>query len=126
MTGSIQLDDAIRWQREAEEKRQRDAEILAAKRKTLLEDLRVSVMLGEISSPISVDYDGYGDSGEIHGDHLPDGVADLLWETMWSIHAGFENNEGGNGTITWDLATDVITIDHNDAEIVYHNTVSEH
>lgn len=69
-------------------------------------------------------YSGYGDSGDIQ-DATTDEAGEFLWDVMWAIHTGFENNSGGNGEVTWDLKTDKITIDHNDVIEDYHNTVTE-
>lgn len=49
---------------------------------------------------------------------LPDAIMtrlqDMLWSTVYALHPGFENNEGGYGDIIWDLATDQIAIEHSD------------
>lgn len=48
---------------------------------------------------------------------LPDAIMtrlqDMLWSTVYALHPGFENNEGGYGDIIWDLATDQIAIEHS-------------
>ena len=72
---------------------------------------------------LEADYDGYGDSGCV-GDiavtpELPFGglepaLVDLIWDIVCSIHGGFENNEGGEGTLRWDLGDDVMTLNHAD------------
>jgi hypothetical protein len=55
--------------------------------------------------------------GEPHP-RLPDAIMtrlqDMLWSTVYALHPGFENNEGGYGDITWDLATDQIAIEHSE------------
>jgi hypothetical protein len=49
---------------------------------------------------------------------LPDAIMtrlqDMLWSTVYALHPGFENNEGGYGDITWDIATDQIAIEHSE------------
>ena len=49
---------------------------------------------------------------------LPDAIMtrlqDMLWSTVYALHPGFENNEGGYGDIIWDLATDQIAIEHSE------------
>lgn len=39
---------------------------------------------------------------------------DFLWSTVYGLHPGFENNEGGFGDITWDVTADSISIEHSD------------
>jgi len=41
-------------------------------------------------------------------------VGDFAWSLAYHHHPGFENNEGGYGTLTWDLRNDSITLDHAD------------
>ena len=40
-------------------------------------------------------------------------LCDLLWNIVYGLHPGFENNDGGFGEIEWDIAADSITIEHN-------------
>ena len=74
---------------------------------------------------VTAEYEGYGDSGNIEdvtvqpaGIALPDELRTKLGDFAWSVayhqHPGFENNEGGYGTLTWDLRNDSITLDHAD------------
>ena len=89
-------------------------------------------------------YDGYGDEGNVHdlgvfkdvedeqlGEiktplKLPSGMEDKLQDFVWSIayqqSPGFENNEGGFGTLTWDLKADEIMLEHSNRylETIYH------
>lgn len=39
---------------------------------------------------------------------------DFLWSTVYVLHPGFENNEGGYGDISWDVTADSISIEHNE------------
>ncbi len=41
-------------------------------------------------------------------------VGDFAWLLAYHHHPGFENNEGGYGTLTWDITGDSITLDHAD------------
>ena len=72
-------------------------------------------------------YDGYGDSGNVEdisatkggepielSDDLTQRLDSFIWSLGYNRHPGFENNEGGFGTLTWDLGTDEITVDHSD------------
>lgn len=89
---------------------------LQVKRAELLEHLR------PYHETITMEYSGYGDSGDIESCSVDDSdVAEFLWEMMWTKHSGFENNEGGNGTVTWDLKLDQITIEHREAYTEYHD-----
>lgn len=72
---------------------------------------------------VTMTYSGYGDSGQIEDvtlDH--DEVSDFLWNMMWLQHHGFENNDGGNGEVTWNIEADTIHIIHNDVIETYDTT----
>ena len=80
-------------------------------------------------------YDGYGDEGNVHdlgvfkevkGEQLGEiktplklssemeiQLQDFVWAIAYQQSPGFENNEGGFGTLTWDLGTDNITLEHS-------------
>ena len=98
---------------------EREAEIKAA-RAALLSQLRA---LGV--KEVTAEYEGYGDSGNVEDITLqPNGIAllpelsskleDFAWSFSYDQHPGFENNEGGYGTLTWDILADSITLDHAD------------
>lgn len=102
---------------------------------------------------VNVHYDGEGDSGQINeflaldqddkgvdlraphpiivpDDHQPktslaDLVEDFCWIALSLYHDGFENNDGGYGTMTIDVTEGRITLDHNDRFIDVNRTVSE-
>lgn len=40
--------------------------------------------------------------------------SDWAWDFICGYHGGFENNGGGFGLLTWDIASGAITLDHND------------
>ncbi|MFC4670702.1 DUF6878 family protein [Seohaeicola nanhaiensis] len=74
---------------------------------------------------VTAEYEGYGDSGNIEdvtvqpaGIELPDDLSTKLGDFAWAVayhqHPGFENNEGGYGTLTWDVTADSISLDHAD------------
>jgi hypothetical protein len=98
--------------------RERERRERREERARLLAELRA---LG--TSALRAEYDGYGDSGNVEAittvpdlpkvDTIP-GLADFLWSVAYAEHPGFENNEGGGGTITWDLVADRIDLDHYD------------
>jgi len=87
-------------------------------RATLIAQLR-SICISEVTA----EYEGYGDSGNVEDVtlqpadvKLPEPLASQVSEFAWSFayhrHPGFENNEGGYGTLTWDIAEDSIKLDH--------------
>lgn len=92
-------------------------------RATLREELKA---LGVVS--VEVTYNGSGDEGNIDEIMLSisetsklRGEADLelridswAWDFICGHHSGFQDNDGGFGTLTWDMASGAITLDHND------------
>lgn len=97
----------------------RDAENTEV-RSALLSQLRA---LG--ITEVTAEYEGYGDSGNVEDIMLqPTEIAippelssqldDFAWAFAYQQHPGFENNEGGYGTLTWDLSKDSIDLDHAD------------
>ena len=88
-------------------------------RAALLEELRAAGVIR-----IEAQYDGYGDSGnvsdiietprEVDVRCLMVRLTDFFWQVACDLHPGFENNDGGEGTITWDMASDRINVDHAD------------
>jgi hypothetical protein len=88
---------------------------------------------------VEVAYSGYGDSGAIDGvqyrdaaglrvvrDNIPQGVREKLETCVYGfLPSGFEINDGGQGTITIDLPTRKITLQHGQNEVVSHDTVRE-
>lgn len=104
-TNMERIEDYLNTQYEARELRQTLRERLLARK----------LLDGEKFEEVEFIYSGYGDSGDIE-ECKPDeeGLSDFLWNRMWDLHAGFENNSGGGGEITWDLHDDVITINHYD------------
>ena len=93
-----------------------------AKREALRADL---LALG--ADQLEGHYDGYGDSGNVedisatkNGEpiELPSDLMERLDYFIWSLgynrHPGFENNEGGDGDVSWNLTDDTIELDHAD------------
>lgn len=85
---------------------------------------------------VTAEYEGYGDSGnveditvqpngiEIAGD-LSTKLEDFAWSFAYEHHPGFENNEGGYGTLTWDISADSITLDHAERYVESTHSYSE-
>ncbi len=106
-------DIQARWQAE------RDAATARrkAERTALLAALR-----GLGVEEVEIAYDGYGDAGNIgEVTAVPAGIGlggleerlgDFAWSTAYDLHPGFENNDGGEGVVTWDIGQDRITVDH--------------
>jgi hypothetical protein len=111
------------------EMRERERQEQCEERARLLAQLRA---LGAIE--LEAEYDGYGDSGNVEAittvpdlpkaDTIP-GLADFLWSVAYAEHPGFENNEGGGGTVTWDLTADRIDLDHFDNVVERVHSQSE-
>ena len=88
---------------------------------------------------IEVAYSGYGDSGAIDGvqfrdaaglrvvrDNIPHGVREKLETCAYAfLPAGFENNDGGQGSLTIDLPTRKITLQHEQNEVVAKQSTRE-
>jgi hypothetical protein len=72
-----------------------------------------AALLALSHTTVHAEYSGYGDSGDIEdiSVELPQ-LRDFLWSLAYDLNPGFENDDGGQGTIYWDLETDVITVDH--------------
>ena len=106
---------------EAKWQEQRETEAAARKleRAVLLEALR-----GKGITVLEARYDGYADSGNVGalavnpedaeiGD-IASRLADFIWGTAYGLHPGFEINDGGEGSFSWDMKSDRIDIDHAD------------
>lgn len=107
------------------------------------------------ANQVLIEYDGEGDSGQIHSisafgaadepvelnnacpiaigeddsrrpyDTLAAFLDDFAWDLLRQYHDGFENNEGGYGTIEIRVPDAAITIDHNDRFVEIATTVTE-
>lgn len=86
-------------------------ENLKLRRAELLETLRVNELVKGDPGHFESSFDGYGDSGQYNNDSGNNSV-DKLFSDMIDSHVNFDwyNNEGGGGTISWDISSDTITI----------------
>jgi len=95
-------------------------EQLQAERTTMLGVLREAGV-----TQIEASYDGYGDSGNVNdviiepkgtklGAEQDKNLEDFLWGIPYSLHPGFEINEGGYGEVVWDVLEDKIDVSHSD------------
>ena len=117
-TSTAQIDwDAFRaW--EAEQRRKKEDRVRDA-RAELLVLLRNANVTG-----IEAHYDGYGDSGNVSEvSATPEGTSisevderlrDFVWDIASMLHPGFEIDDGGEGTLTWDVTKNRIDLDHAD------------
>ncbi|AUR01750.1 MULTISPECIES: DUF6878 family protein [Rhodobacterales] len=112
------------------ESQRRAAEQRVETRATLLSELRA---LGVIC--IEVQYEGYGDSGNVEDVVVTPGtitltevmrrrVEDFGWDFAYALSPGFENNEGGYGELTWALETDKIDVSHSNRYV--ETNITEH
>ncbi|WP_298938313.1 DUF6878 family protein [uncultured Ruegeria sp.] len=95
-------------------------EQLKAERTTMLGVLREAGV-----TRIEASYDGYGDSGNVEDVMIETQGAkldaeqdkklkDFLWDVPYTLHPGFEINEGGCGEVVWDVLEDKIDVSHSD------------
>ena len=113
------------------ESQRRAAEQRVETRAALLSELRA---LGVRS--IEVQYEGYGDSGNVEDvvvtpdtitltEELRCRVEDFGWDFAYALSPGFENNEGGYGEMTWSLEADKIDVSHSNRYIETNTTEHE-
>ena len=85
---------------------------------------------------IEVQYEGYGDSGNVEDvvvapdtvtltDELRRRVEDFGWDFAYALSPGFENNEGGYGELTWAIEADKIDVSHSNRYIETETTEHE-
>jgi len=93
-------------------------------------------------------YDGYDDNGNINTvtafdgakrptvvlndcaavapwQALSDQMEVFAWKILDTYHGGFENNDGGHGTLTIDGCTATVRLEHADHYVAYDETVTE-
>ncbi len=83
---------------------------------------------------VEAGYDGYGDFGNVNHvavsptdvevKELATRLADFIWATAYSLNPGFEINDGGEGTLTWDIGKDRIDVNH--VAFIYDSFESVH
>ena len=85
---------------------------------------------------IEVQYEGYGDSGNVEdvvvtpdtiklAEEMRRRVEDFGWDFAYALSPGFENNEGGYGELTWALEVDKIAVSHSNRYIETDTTEHE-
>lgn len=101
--------EALNWARE--KKLSLNEEIIKDFRRVLREALQVEVILNRGPTEFETTFDGYGDSGMVedsHDDYTINAFLSYMVETR--VDFDWYNNEGGGGDITWNISTDVVTI----------------
>lgn len=113
------------------EPQRRAAEQRIETRAALLSELSALGVTG-----IEVQYEGYGDSGNVEdvvvaphtitlAEDLRRRVEDFGWDFAYALSPGFENNEGGYGELTWALEADKIDVSHSNRYIETNTTEHE-
>lgn len=67
----------------------------------------------EGKTQFEMSFDGYGDSGSIEDGNYSASIENLGYEMLDLFAAGFENNEGGNGTIYFNLENKKMNLEYN-------------
>ena len=83
---------------------------------------------------VEAGYDGYGDSGNVNHvtvsptdvevKELATRLADFIWAIAYNLNPGFEIDDGGEGTLTWDIGKDRIDVNH--VAFIYESFESVH
>ena len=113
------------------EAQQRAAEQRVVTRVALLSELRAVGV-----TKIEVQYEGYGDSGNVEDvvvtpdtinltEELRRRLEDFGWDFAYALSPGFENNEGGYGELTWAIEVDKIDVSHSNRYIETNTTEHE-
>lgn len=101
-------------------------QLLTKEREQLLKRCRDALIIGHITSELEFTYDGYGDSGGIqeyanvpNDLKLQHDLNDFMDRLVYQTNPGYEINEGGGGSVTWDINADKIHIFH------YENVITQ-
>ena len=97
------------------QRRKEDLDKKRAAMRLRLEELGIEEVRGS--------YDGYGDSGNSEivelkpepqnlSDKDKQDIEDIIWAFAYNQNPGFEINEGGRGSIKWDIPNDRLDINH--------------
>lgn len=89
--------------------------------------VRISLLADRIlgdETPLVIDltFSGEGDSGDWN-EHHSNPYVQHLFDHLLNTKVDFDwyNNDGGGGSITWDVVADVITIDGYCNEVIQHD-----
>lgn len=129
MTTTTEPDGFASVMRRIEQRREQRRAENTVERAALLDLVRAAGI-----TEITASYDGWGDSGNVDDVEMQPAekaavataemktrLQGFIWDIVYSLHPGFENNEGGQGEFTWRIAEDEIDISHGDnyTEISY-------
>lgn len=89
--------------------------------------LEQAVIHADFGTEFTLEFDGYGDSGEVHDDPNYPQVVNRFLESMVNQHVTFDwyNNDGGGGDVTWQTDLDVVTINGYYNETVRTDQMTE-
>ena len=107
-------------------------------KRTLAVEVLPALLACDVSN-IEIAYSGYGDSGAIDGvqfsdatglrvvrDNIPSGVREKLETCAYAfLPTGFEDNDGGQGSLIIDLPSRRITLRHEENEVVSNDGTRE-
>jgi hypothetical protein len=70
-----------------------------------------ALIIGKHGTEFEADFDGGGDSGDVHAETGVKLIDEFLTKAVETfVEFDWYNNDGGGGDITWDLKTDKIVI----------------
>jgi|TARA_R110000744_G_scaffold215295_1_gene334150 hypothetical protein len=70
-----------------------------------------ALIIGKHGTEFVATFNGYGDSGDVSVHTGVNAINEFLSEAIYKfVDFDWYNNDGGGGDITWDLKTDIITI----------------
>jgi hypothetical protein len=115
---------------------------VAAQLQTAKNTLRTVILPALLESGVAnveAAYSGYGDSGAIDGvqyrdksgvrverEKIPTALTEKLENVLYEfLPAGFEINDGGQGTLTLDVQTGRLTLQHQENETVSNDSSRE-
>jgi hypothetical protein len=107
-----------------EETESRLDESLDAMRAELRQEILINALLHEGSDLVfEAEFSGYGDSGDYHpidNEKVDQFFSELVYKL---VTFDWYNNEGGGGSIVWDVKEDVITISGYQNEVVRNDVM---
>ena len=109
-----------------EQAKKERAATVKAEREEVLQMLKAA----EVQT-VEAEYSGYGDSGNVDditlvpvetnlSDDRMSKLTDYIWSFAYNAYPGFEINEGGEGSFSWCIKTDKISLEHGT-----HHTATE-
>jgi len=111
-----------------------EAERAAEREKLKIERVALLLALRDLGiEELEACYDGYADIGNVQGvavtpkevqlGDVEARLADFVWALAYNLYPGFEINDGGEGTLTWNVVEDRIDVDHADFYTEHNETL---